>query len=91
MVSPAPMSYVVECFWSGVRQEDLLDLNRRIMAAMTDLAAGADESAYRGSILVLDDEVVLCLFDGPLATVRRVVERAGVPYERILRATRAPV
>jgi hypothetical protein len=58
---------------------------------VTDLAAGANESAYRGSILVLDDEVVLCLFDGPLATVRRVVERAGVPYDRILRATRAPV
>ena len=91
MVSPAPMSYLVECFWSGVRQEDLLDLNRRIMAAMVDLAAGADGSVYRGSILVLDDEVVLCLFDGPLATVRRIVERAGVPHERILRATRIDV
>ena len=91
MVSPAPMSCVVECFRSGVGQEDLLDLNRRIMAAMVDLAAGADGSVYRGSILVLDDEVVLCLFDGPLATVRRIVERAGVPHERILRATRVDV
>jgi hypothetical protein len=87
MVGRLRMSCLVECFRSGVREEDLQDVDRRItdsVAALPDV----DDLRYLGSILVLDDEVVLCLFDGPLATVRRVVEHAGVPYERILRTTR---
>jgi hypothetical protein len=31
-----------------------------------------------------EDEVLLCLFAGPLADVRAVSERAGLPFERIL-------
>jgi hypothetical protein len=41
-------------------------------------------------MLIVDDEVVLCLFDGPIATVRQVTERAGIAYERILQTRRAP-
>lgn len=81
------MSCLVECFWSGVREEDLQDVDRRITDSVAALPDG-DELQYLGSILVLDDEVMLCLFDGPLGTVRRVVEHARVPYERILRTTR---
>jgi hypothetical protein len=81
------MSCLVECFWSGVREEDVQDVDRRITDSVAQLP-DVDELRYLGSILVHDDEVVLCLFDGPPGTVRRVVEHAGVPYERILRATR---
>ena len=32
--------------------------------------------------------VVLCLFEGPIATVRLVTERASLPFERILQSIR---
>jgi hypothetical protein len=77
--------YVAECFWPGVGEDDLRDLDRRL-----GTAAGQLSVRYVGSLLIHDDEVVLCLFEGPVAAVRAVTERAGLPYERILRSTRVP-
>jgi hypothetical protein len=88
MKRPIPPRYVAECFWSGVQDSDLPDLDRRIGAAVVE--CGGDAVRYVGSMLVVDDEVVLCLFEGPVATVRRVAERAGLPFERILRGAGAP-
>ena len=39
---------------------------------------------YLGSILMRDDEVVLCRFDGDEEAVRRVAVAAAIPFERIL-------
>lgn len=42
---------------------------------------------YLGSILVPGDEMALCLFDGDSAElVRGAVERAALPFERIVEA-----
>jgi hypothetical protein len=38
-------------------------------------------------VLIREDEVVLCHFEGPAEAIRRVAERAHVPYERLLAAT----
>jgi hypothetical protein len=38
-----------------------------------------------------EDEVVLCLFDGSEAAVRRAAEHAEIPFERILEATASHV
>jgi hypothetical protein len=43
---------------------------------------------FLGSILVLADETVFCLFDGLEADVRTVSEQAGVPFERVLESLR---
>jgi len=83
-------SYVAECFWSGVGEDDLRELDRRIEASVAELAARGEPIAYLGSMLIVDDEVVLCLFDGPIATVRQATERAGIAFERILQSTRPP-
>lgn len=40
--------------------------------------------SFLGSLLMPEDEVLLCLFTGPQAEVRAVSERAGLPFERIL-------
>lgn len=88
MTRPASHRYVAECFWSGVLESDLPELDHRIAACLAE--AGGDAVRYLGSMLIVDDEVVLCLFEGPIVTVRRVAERAGVPFERILRGTGAP-
>ena len=83
-------SYVAECFWSGVQEFDLLEVDRRIQASVAELAKQGEPIQYLGSMLIVDDEVVLCLFEGPLATVRHVTQRAGIAFERILQSTRAP-
>ena len=87
MAWTAVAGHVVECFWSGVREEDLPAIDRRIRAAAAQVVAG-ERVRYLGCLLILDDEVVLCLFEGPIATVREVTQRAGVPFERILRSSR---
>src|SRR5215813_13497792 len=88
MTRLAPHRYVAECFWSGVRESDLPDLDQRIAACLAE--PGGDAVRYLGSMLIVDDEVVLCLFEGPIATVRQVTERAGIAFERILQSTRVP-
>src|SRR3954452_2858842 len=71
-------SFVAECFWPDVRAEDVRVLDARIAAC---LVAGV---RYVGSILIREDEVVLCQFEGTPGAVRRVAERALVPFERML-------
>lgn len=76
--------YIAECFWAGVRDDDLRDLDRRLAASVAEQTGHGAPARYLGSLLIVDDEVVLCLFEGPIAAVRLVAERAGVPFERIL-------
>jgi hypothetical protein len=77
-------SFIAECFWPDVSEADLDALDLRIAKEL------APEVRYLGSILLREDEVVLCQFDGTADTVRAVAERAEVPFERILRAGRSP-
>jgi hypothetical protein len=79
---------VAECYWPGVREEDLRGLDRRIVAAIAELAGDGEPVRYLGWVLIVDDDVVLCLFEGPLGTVRGVAEQAGVPFGRLLRCSR---
>jgi hypothetical protein len=61
-----------------VHEEDVRTLEQRITASLTD------EVRYLGSVLIREDEVVLCQFEGTADAIRRVAERAHVPYERLL-------
>jgi hypothetical protein len=79
------MDLIAECFWPDVSEADLEALDRRVAQAVTGL-----DVRYLGSILLREDEVVLCQFDGAADVVRTVVERAQVPFERILHAPRSP-
>jgi hypothetical protein len=87
MASRVRTSYVAECFWPGVREGDLHEVDQRVRGAVAD--AGG-EVRYLGWQLVIDDEVVWLEFDGPIATVRRLAELARIPFGRILRVTRGP-
>ena len=73
-------SYVAECYWPDVREEEVRTLDRRIADSLVD------DVRYLGSVLIRDDEVVLCHFEGTADAIRRVAERAEVPYERLLAA-----
>src|SRR3954469_3121313 len=81
-------SFVVECFWPDVSEADLEELDRRVEQAATELAPS--RVRYLGSILMREDEVVLCEFDGTAEAVRAVAERAQVPFERVLQTARSP-
>ena len=81
-------SFIAECFWPDVSEADLDALDRRVEQAAAELAPS--RVRYLGSILLREDEVVLCQFDGTAETVRAVAERAQVPFERILQAARSP-
>jgi len=89
MATPLPTSYIAECFWPDVQEEDLRELDRRIDASVEAVAGDGEPIRYLGRLLVIDDEVVLVLLEGPIGRVRRVAEHAGIPFGRILRATLA--
>jgi len=57
-------------------------LERRLRQELGDLPGR--RVCFLGSLLMPEDEVLLCLFAGPEAEVRAVSERAGLPFERIL-------
>jgi hypothetical protein len=71
-------SFVAECYWPDVHEEEVRTLDRRIAASL------GDDVRYLGSVLIREDEVVLCHFEGTAEAIRRVAARAHVPYERLL-------
>jgi hypothetical protein len=74
-------SFVAECYWPDVREEEVRAIDQRIAASLPD------DVRYLGSVLIREDEVVLFNFEGTADAIRRVAARARVPYERLLAAT----
>jgi hypothetical protein len=85
-----PAQYLAECFWPDVKDSDLAELDARAEASTAELSRRGDDVSYLGSLLLLDDEVVLCRFEGAEDSVRRAAQKAAIPYERILKATHSP-
>jgi hypothetical protein len=85
VVGSSGSHWVAECYWPGVRDDEIRDLGRRIVRATTEPAGTGGPAGYLGCLRVTDDEVVLFLFEGPIGSVRQVAERAGVRADRILR------
>ena len=82
-------SFVAECYWPDFDDADLAVLDRRIDRAIAELAAG-QSVRYLGSILLREDEVLLCRFEGAAGDVRGVAERAEIPFDRILTTAYSP-
>jgi hypothetical protein len=82
--------YVAECFWPGVDEVAVRAVDARAAQSAAELTRNGTPVRYLGSLLMRDDEVLLCLFEGELASVRTAAEQAGVPFERILEAAGAP-
>jgi hypothetical protein len=77
-------SFVAECFWPDVETADLEALDRRVRDVEARLRRERREVRYLGSLLMREDEVVLCHFEGTAADVREVAERSRIPFERIV-------
>lgn len=77
------MLYAAKCYWPGVTATEVERVARR--AAHASSHAASDDVTYIGSLLFADDELVLCLFEGPSrAAVTRTSELAGIPCERVM-------
>ena len=90
MVDAESFSFVAECFWPGVREADLHELDVRALRRAAAMSRAGEDVRYLGSILLREDEVVLCRFEGGAAAVRRAAEEAEIPFARILEAAQSP-
>jgi hypothetical protein len=69
-------TYLVECYWPGVDSD-------AVQAAIARAGAEGEVQCVE-SILVPEDEIVLCVFEGPSAdAVRDASLRSGFPSERV--------
>ena len=82
MTGPGPQLHVAECLLPGLSRATAETLGRRVRQEIA--VPPGSRVSYLGSLLMPEDEVLLCLFAGPEAEVRAVSERAGLPFERIL-------
>jgi hypothetical protein len=77
------MLYAAKCYWPGVTRTDL----QRVADRAAQAGLGRDRVAYLGALLFADDDLVLCLFQGPTrASVIQASERLGIPSERLMDA-----
>jgi hypothetical protein len=86
----AARSFIAECFWPGVTEAEVAALDTRAAASAGELTDAGEPVSYLGSILMQEDEVVLCQFEGAMKAVRRAAELAEVPFERIVETTHSP-
>lgn len=78
------MLYAAKCYWPGVDRRELSRVTTRALRSRRSSARN-EGVAYLGSLLFGEDELVLCLFDGPSrAAVKRASERLGIPCERVM-------
>lgn len=82
MTGPEPQWHLAECLLPGLSRATAEALGRRVRQETA--GPPGSQVSYLGSLLMPEDEVLLCLFAGPEAEVRAVSERAGLPFERIL-------
>ena len=79
----ALMLYAAKCYWPGVAETDIEQVAERAGRAGPVLAGNT--VTYLGSLLFADDDLVLCLFQGPSrAAVIEASDRLGIPCERLM-------
>jgi uncharacterized protein DUF4242 len=72
---------IAECLLPGITSAIAEELGEQVKA---ELARSRSPVTFIGSLLMPEDEVLLCLFAGPSAEVRTISEQAGLPFERIV-------
>lgn len=74
--------YLIETYWPGVDQPQLAEVVARLAGTPSERRS---QVSWTSSILVPDDEIVLCLATGPSADALRAnAYEAGLPAERIV-------
>jgi hypothetical protein len=80
-------TYLVERYWPGVTSELLIQALDRGQIVMTEMSGEGTLVRDIGCTLIPGEEVVFSLYEGPsAAAVRRLNERASIPFSRIVEA-----
>ena len=80
-------SFIAECFWPDVREEQVEAAAARVQRGVDDLSRRGRPITFVGTILVPDDETVFYLFERASAeTVREACEQASIPVGRVVRS-----
>jgi hypothetical protein len=70
-------TYLVECYWPGVTEDAL--------ATVRATARDDADATWLESILVPEDEIVLCLFEGAsVGAVEAAARRWRLPADRVI-------
>jgi hypothetical protein len=82
-------TYMAECFWPGVTEQQLADAGARARRAAEAMSVDGVRAHDLGSILVPADEIALCLFEAAsIEAASDLNRRAAIPFERILEVVR---
>jgi hypothetical protein len=83
--------YLAECFWPGVTRAELDALDGRASLSAGRTSGSGQPVRYVGSMLMAEDEVVFCFFEGPSAdAIAGAARRAQIPFARIVGCTSPP-
>jgi len=74
---------VAECLVPGMTTAVAEAMTERVRSALAS-DPRRHRVSFLGSLLMPEDEVLLCLFAGSEIEVRAISERAGLPFERII-------
>ena len=86
---PAALSFMAECFWPGVTEQDVENAGARSGRASQKASLAGDSARYLGSILVPTDEIAFFLFEATsLEAATELNRRAEIPFERSLAVVR---
>jgi hypothetical protein len=78
-------TYVVECFWPDVHQEQVQEAAERLGQSAKQLTLHGQHVQFTGSIFLPTDDVIFYLFEGVSSeAVRTTCEGAGLRFERVL-------
>jgi hypothetical protein len=83
--------FLVERYLPGLSQPELLRSLDRLKGATDELRGQGTPVRYLGSTIVDEDEACFCQFEATSETaVAEANRRAGVPFDRIVRAVNVP-
>ena len=78
--------HLAEALLPGLSTPAATELVQHLQRATVSVRG--QEVALAGSLLIPDDEVLLCLLRGRGALIRAACDRSGLPAERIVRCVR---
>lgn len=80
-------TYLVERYWPGVTNGQLVEALRRARRVMEEMSGEGTHVHDVSCTLIPQEEVVFSVYDGPSAVaVEQLNERAGIPFSRIVEA-----
>ncbi|HEY7461231.1 MAG TPA: DUF4242 domain-containing protein [Gemmatimonadota bacterium] len=85
-------TYLVERFLRDLTSDQLSDFARAARRAAGEAVGGGQAVRYLRSVFVPGEKRCYCLFEAPsAAAVRKVNERAELPFERVIEAVQVSV